>query len=110
MGHADGEFHAMEIGIIREKMGKLYPFSDKLDNKLDEAIQEYNDFDKADLKILFRDTFNHFTNVKFAQKYKVYADMYDIINADGKIEMAEEKALLELKEIIDLSAAVSHQK
>src|SRR5690349_3005474 len=110
MAHADSDFHQTELGVIREKMSKLYPFESDLEERLDAAMKEYQAFDKSKLKILFKDTFNHFTNVKFAQKYKVYADMYDIINADGKIDESEAAALQELKEIIDISAEVSHHK
>lgn len=108
MAHADSDFHQTELGVIREKMSKLYPFESNLEERLEVALKEYKAFDKNKLKLLFKDTFNHFTNVKFAQKYKVYADMYDIINADGKIEETEAAALQELKEIIDISAQVSH--
>jgi uncharacterized tellurite resistance protein B-like protein len=108
MAHADSDFHQTELGVIREKMSKLYPFESNLEERLELALKEYQTFDKNKLKILFKDTFNHFTNVKFAQKYKVYADMYDIINADGKIDESEAAALQELKEIIDISAQVSH--
>lgn len=108
MAHADTDFHPTELKIIKNKMEKLFPYEGDLEGKLQTALKEYQDFDKAALKILFKDTFNHFTKVKFSQKYKVYTDMYDIINADGKIEESEAKALQELKEIIDISAEVSH--
>lgn len=110
MAHADSDFHQTELGVIREKMSKLYPFESDLEERLEVAMNEYKAFDKSKLKILFKDTFNQFPNVKFAQKYKVYADMYDIINADGKIDESEAAALHELKEIIDISAEVSHHK
>lgn len=108
MAHADNEFHQKEMSVIRKKMSKLYPFDDKTEERLQYTIKEYNEFDKSKLKILFKDTFNHFPNVKFAQKYKVYADMYDIVTADGEVDEAETQALAELKEIIDISAEVSH--
>ena len=110
MAHADSDFHTTELNTIRKKMEKLYPYEGDLDQKLELALKEYQAFDKSKLKILFKDTFNHFTKVKFSQKYKVYTDMYEIINADGKIEESEAKALQELKEIIDISAEVSHHK
>lgn len=110
MAHADKDFHQTELGVIRGKMSKLYPFEDNLEERLEVALKEYQAFDKNKLKILFKDTFHHFTNVKFAQKYKVYADMYDIINADGKIDESEARALQELKEIIDMSAQITHLK
>lgn len=109
MGHADGDFHESELNLVREKMTKLYPPQEiDLDLKLKEAIDQYNSFKKSDLSTLFHDTFEHFPNVKFAQKYKVYTDLYDIVRADGKVVAAETKALKELKDIIDISSEVSH--
>jgi len=103
MAHADGEYHDLEMGVIKEKMHKLYPKEINMDERLGAALKQYIEFDKGQLKLLFRDTFHHFTNVKFAQKYRVYTDMYDIINADGKIDDRETNALSMLKEVIDLS-------
>ncbi len=109
MAHADGDFHETELNLVREKMTKLYDSQEiNLDLKLKEAIDQYIRFEKSDLNKLFHDTFDHFKTVKFAQKYKVYTDLYDIIKADGKIVDAETKALKELKEIIDINSEVSH--
>lgn len=111
MAHADGEFHESEVTLVRNKMVKLFhPEEVDIDAKLEEALKQYDSFDKSKLKVLFRDSFDHFTQVKFAQKYKVYSDMYDIIHADGRIDESETKALQELKEIIDINSEVSHQK
>ncbi|HEU5290762.1 MAG TPA: TerB family tellurite resistance protein [Cyclobacteriaceae bacterium] len=109
IAHADDDFHQAELGVIREKMSKLYPFDDKIEERLQAAIKEYKAFDKSKLRILFKDTFSYFPHIKFAQKYKVYADMYDIVTADGEVDEAETQALAELKEIIDISAEASHQ-
>jgi uncharacterized tellurite resistance protein B-like protein len=103
MAHADGEFHEEEKKVILEKMKKLYPSDSDFEGKFKEALHLYDDFDKKQLKTLFRDTFNHFSSVKFPVKYKVFTDMYDIINADGKVDESETSALNALKEIIDIS-------
>jgi len=36
----------------------------------------------------------------------IYTDMYDVVNADGKVEESEKTALVELKEIIDLNSEI----
>lgn len=61
-------------------------------------------FDQSKLTELCKDTFSHFSQVKFAQKYKIYTDMYEIVNADGTIDESETKALEVLKKIIDLGS------
>ncbi|QOI98214.1 MAG: TerB family tellurite resistance protein [Flammeovirgaceae bacterium] len=103
MAHADGEFHETEVKVVKEKMKKLYPNESDYDKKLKEAMTLYIDFDKNQLRTLFRDTFKHFSEVKFPVKYHIYTDLYDIINADGKIDESETDALTTLKEIIDVS-------
>ena len=102
MSHVDGDYHPTEMDVIRTKMSKLYPKEIDYEKKLQEAVSQYKEFDKSKLHELFKDTFHQFSHVKSAQKYKIYKDMYDIINADGKIDESETKALETLKEIIDL--------
>lgn len=109
MAHADGDLHVTEVKVIKEKMTKLYPGED-VDKKFTAALDEYNAFDKKNLNKLFHASFAHFNTIKFAQKYRVYGDMYDIIYADGKVEESEKRALDELKEIIDINSEVRHSK
>ncbi len=109
MAHADGDLHVTEVKVIKEKMAKLYP-GENVDKKFVSALDEYNAFDKKNLNKLFHATFAHFDTVKFAQKYRVYGDMYDIIYADGKVLESETKALEELRDIIDINSEVRHSK
>lgn len=100
---ADGVLHPLERETILEKMEKLFPDSNDFEQKLNKEIQLYDDFDKNQLKTLFRDTFKQFSKVTFTQKYKIYTDMYEIVKADGKVYESELAALNVLKEFIDLS-------
>lgn len=109
MAHADGDLHVTEVKVIKEKMAKLFP-GENVDNKFASALDEYNAFDKKNLNKLFHASFAHFDTIKFAQKYRVYGDMYDIIYADGKVLESETKALEELKDIIDINAEIRHSK
>jgi uncharacterized tellurite resistance protein B-like protein len=59
---------------------------------------------------VIRATFKHFDQIKFTQKYKVYTDLYDIVNADGKVEESEMVALEILKEIIDMNSDANKQQ
>lgn len=102
MAHADGEFHDLEKGVIVDKMTRLFPNETNPLARLQATLDQYRTFDKANMRTLLKDTFAHFTNIKFSQKYKVYTDMYDIINADGKVDESETKALNALKEIIEI--------
>lgn len=105
MAYADGVFHPSEKEAIISKMGKLFPHEGDPKSKILATEKEYLNFDPNKIGELIHDTFRHFSHVKFNQKYKVYTDMYDIINADGKVDQAETMALNALKKIIDLGAA-----
>lgn len=102
MAHADGEFHSLEKSVVLNKMSKIYPKESNLEQKFNDAVSQYKGIDQSQVTTVIRDTFKHFDQVKFQQKYKVYTDMYDIINADGKIDESETKALYELKQIIEI--------
>lgn len=104
MAHADGHYHPEEMHVIIDKMKKFYPATENLHEKLEKALGQYRATDPSQISIIVRDSFKHFTNVKFAHKYKVYTDMYDIINADGKVDESETQALEELKQIINMGA------
>ena len=104
MAHSDGDYHATEIEVIRDKMAKIFPKDIDHEQKLKEAVEQYKSLNLANINAAIQDSFKHFDKVKFTQKYKVYTDMYDIINADGVIDESETKALSELKKIIDINS------
>jgi uncharacterized tellurite resistance protein B-like protein len=106
MAHIDGVYHPAEKEVIADRIPKLFPNETDIAGKLARAEKQYASTDKAQLDTIIRDTFKHFNSVKFAQKYKVYTDMYDIIHADGKVEESETKALNQLKDIIEMGVVV----
>lgn len=104
MAFADDSLHHTEEQVILDKMSKLFPTEGDPKRKFDMAVAEYKALDPAMVPVVIHDSFKYFNKVKFAQKYKVYTDMYDIVNADGKVEESEKNALEALKQIIDLNA------
>jgi len=106
MAVSDGNIHFSEEQVILGKMTKLFPDETDPKNKFEMAVKEYRSLDPAMTMNVIRESFMFFDKVTFAQKYKVYADMYDIVNADGKVEESEKHALDGLKEIIDLNAEI----
>jgi uncharacterized tellurite resistance protein B-like protein len=105
MAHADGEFHTDEKKVILQKIPKLFPQESNPANLLEKVATEYSSISQNEIPVIIKQTFKHFKEVKFAAKYKVYTDMYDIINADGKVDESETRALNELKDIIDMGSA-----
>jgi uncharacterized tellurite resistance protein B-like protein len=104
MAHSDSDYHSTEIEVIREKMSKIFPKEINHEQKLHDAVAQYKSLNPEIVNEVIKASFKHFDKVKFAQKYKVYTDMYDIINADGVIDESETKALEELKKIIDINS------
>ena len=110
MAHADGEYHPSEEEAILNKVPKLYPTEGNPKAKLQAAVSQYKSVKPGDIKSLIHDTFERFKHVKFSQKYKIYTDMFDIVHADGKVHEAEERALSELKEIIEAGSEASKKE
>ncbi|MCX8490467.1 MAG: hypothetical protein ORN54_05320 [Cyclobacteriaceae bacterium] len=106
MALADNYLHPSEEEVILGKMSKLFPTETNPKQKLDAASSHYKTLAHDEVMDIIRNTFKQFNHIKFAQKYKVYTDMYDVINADGKVGEAEKIALDALKEIIDLNSEV----
>ena len=106
MSMSDGTMHSSEEQVILTKMAKLFPDESDLKKKLQLVLTEYRILDPAMTMPVIRESFKHFDKVTFAQKYKIYADMYDIVNADGKVEEPEKQALTDLKEIIDMNSQI----
>jgi uncharacterized tellurite resistance protein B-like protein len=104
MALADKYLHPSEESVILDKMSRLFPAEANPKKKFDDAVKKYESLSHEKAMEIIRDTFKHYDHVKFAQKYKVYTDMYDVINADGKVEEAEKIALDALKEIINMNA------
>lgn len=102
MAYADGVLHPDEERVILEKMNKHFPIEGDHKKRMDEAVVAYKKIDHSKNRDIIQESFKHFDHIKFAQRYKIYADMYDIIHADGKVSEAETKAVNELKGIIDL--------
>lgn len=99
ISRADSLYDPKEMDVIQEKMKGLYPSKVDFDKKLYATLREYKSFDKEKLPDLFKSTLKHFQADK--NKEKIFADLTDIISADGKVQASETKALETLKKTID---------
>lgn len=105
MALSDGFLHSNEEIVILDKLTKLFPQEGNPKKKFDDAVAAYHNFDQATLDEFIQHSYKHFNQVKFAQRYKIYTDMYDIMHADGKVDEGEMQALDTLKRIIDLGTS-----
>ena len=102
MALSDGELHLNEELYILEKLTKLFPQEGNPKKKFDEAVTAYKKFELPSINEFVHHSFKQFNHIKFAQRYKIYTDMYEIMHIDGKIDQSETHALDTLKKIIDL--------
>lgn len=100
MAHVDGSLHEQEELVVRQKMTDFFPEENNPDGKLNAAIEQYRGVRQDLIPALIRETFKHFSAVRFADKYKVYTNLFDIINADGRVDVAESQALKQLRELM----------
>lgn len=108
MALSDGSLHHTEELVILDRLTKLFPQEGNPKKKFDQAVIAYKEADKSTIDEFIHHSFKHFNTVKFAQRYKIYTDMFDIMHADGKVADTEQVALNTLKKIIDLGAS-EHQ-
>lgn len=104
MSHADESYDPYEMATIKQKISAMFEQGADVERKLYTAIREYNSFDKLKLPQLFRDSFKHFGEDKRIQKTAFYDDLTEIMQADGKVEHGEKRALQALKEIVELNS------
>jgi hypothetical protein len=108
MSHADDSYDPNELAAIKIKMKSLFPEGTDIERKLYTALREYNAMDRSSLSGVIEESFRHFSGDPAATvSNDMYADLYEIIQADGKVDQAETKALEALKKVIDHHAAKS---
>jgi tellurite resistance protein len=98
LSSADNSFDPKELAAIKDKMKIIFPPNIDFEKKLYQAIREYNAFDKTKLDDLMKASAERFKNEKASKQ--VLDSFHDIINADGKIDQEEAKALDVLHQII----------
>lgn len=101
MAYADDHFDHTEEEVILKKMARLFPKDGNHTIKYEQFKQDYKSLKSDEIDLLIKNNFDNFSHVSFSDKYRVYREMYDIINADGVIDESETEAMDKLKEIID---------
>ncbi|HLT82367.1 MAG TPA: TerB family tellurite resistance protein [Cyclobacteriaceae bacterium] len=107
MSEADHNYDPKEMALIKQKMHALFPKGTDLEKKLYRTIRDYNNFDKAQLDTLFKDTFEKFKDANPELREHLFQDIREIAGADGALNASESQALESLKRIIDLTSAAA---
>lgn len=103
MSHADDSYDPTEMAAIKNKMKGLFTKDTDVEKKLYVTLREYNSFDKDKLTELLSDSFKHF-GTDTSVDARLFNDLKEIIQADGKVDQAEMNALETLKRMIDHQA------
>lgn len=101
MAFADDHLDHTEEEVILKKMRRLFPKDGNQMVKFEKFKSDYKSLNKSEVDELVKINFENFSHVSFSDKYRVYREMYDIINADGVIDDSETEAMEKLKKIIE---------
>ena len=101
MARIDESFDPEEIGTIKKKMGRIFPAGTDLEKKLYQAIRSYNSFDKSQVDDVVKASIAHFSKDANISQTKVFADVRDIVESDGKVLPVEYDALQALMKILE---------
>lgn len=100
VAHSDGQFQAAEESMVRQKLAGLFDQEEEREQKFAMLLDLYRSTPADALPALIRETFQHFSGVQFSAKYKVYTNLFDIINADGRVSSGETEALRQLRALM----------
>jgi uncharacterized tellurite resistance protein B-like protein len=103
ISQADNNYDPNEIATIKSKMKYLFPTGTDIEQKLYITIRQYNTFDRSKLNDLFKASVEHFGREGTLDP-GVFADLNEIVLADGKVKADETRSLDKLRNIIDQHA------
>ncbi len=101
MANADGNIDQTEVDVIVDKVKKIYPEKADPLKTYHLARLHFFSFSREQVDEIILSNFNHYRKTSFSRKYKIFVDLYDIINADGIVDESENMSLIKLKTIID---------
>jgi uncharacterized tellurite resistance protein B-like protein len=93
LARVDGSMHPNEKDVILERLHELFPVETYWTERLEEMDRSYNTMGTINAETLLKETLPKFEQTHSATKAIVYAAMYDIINANGRVNEEEIKVL-----------------
>ena len=93
MGHVDGSLHPNEKDTILERMRELFPGYTLLNEKLAEMELMYGKLSFGRAEELLKISLSKFFHIDPAKKKEIYAALFDIINANGRVNEEETQTL-----------------
>ena len=93
MGHVDGSLHPNEKDTILERMRELFPGYALLNEKLVEMELRYGKLGYTRAEELLKLSLPKFSDIDPIKKKEIYAALFDIINANGRVNEEETNTL-----------------
>jgi len=103
MAYADGVMDSTEEEVIKEKTTRLFPHGKDVEELFSQAKTKYESLTNDEIEKIISVNFEHHREKSFTYKYKILADLYEIIIADGIIDIKENQSIEKLKDIIEKS-------
>lgn len=93
MGHVDGSLHPNERDAILERMRELFPGYALLNEKLAEMELRYGKLGHSRAEDLLKLRLPKFSDIDPIKKKEIYTALFDIINANGRVNEEETQTL-----------------
>ena len=93
MGHVDGSLHPNEKDTILEGMKEIFPSHSTLTEKFVELDAVYKRLGPGRAEDLLNISLPRFANIDPIKKKEIYSALFDIINANGRVNEEETQTL-----------------
>ena len=93
MGHVDGSLHPNEKDTILDRMKEMFPAVSSLIEKFTEMELLYGKLGYARVEDLLKITLPKFSHIDAVKKREIYSALFDIINANGRVNEEETQTL-----------------
>jgi uncharacterized tellurite resistance protein B-like protein len=102
MAHVDGSIHPNERDTIIERMKGMFPDDPAIDHKVLSAEREYYSLGDIRAETLLKESMLKFADVDAGIKKEIYSALFDIVNANGKVDQEETQVLRLFKDWLTL--------
>ncbi len=97
MGSVDGSLHPNERETILEKIKELFPDTTDFDQKFTQMESVYRQSGSEQAESMIKKTSASFSQIEPSLRAGIYAALFDIINANGRVHSEETQTLRILK-------------
>lgn len=97
MGRVDGSLHPNERDTILEKMKELFPGNSSFEQMLTGMEMQYAQLKYGAAETILKEGLQKFAHIDLLKRNEIYSALFDIINANGRVNEEETQTLQTLK-------------